>query len=741
MADCDNTRRKRILGYSDPLTVRAGGTVEIKVSSQGGVGYEAQLVRLINGDVHSDQARFKEVEIDSPVNGTYPGREQRSVPGSCIVVDGLSRVELRECTIALHFMPTTPAGGNQTLISRWDEARKVGWSLHINAQAQLAFSITDDQGVTSSVALDGALSRGVWYAGVARVSWRKSEISLGCRPLVTTACCEQTKLENIEGKYPETRCPLVMAHNFNGRLEDPVLYGRWVSDEEWRELLRAQRSPALRRAVIADWDFSQRIESTTIVDRSSHRHDGYTRNLPLRGVKGSRWTGSTMEWRSAPDQYAAIHFHRDDLYDCGWLTDIRFEVPQGIASGIYALRLRRDGHGSASPELDEEYVPFFIAPSQRQSRADLVFVVPTYTYLAYGNFRAAEIARRELGAAIDDFYAATILGPGTKEYALLVARHPELGSSLYDAHEDGSPVHFSSWLRPLLSMRPKSVLWTLCADLLIIDWLESKGFRYDVITDDLLQAEGADLLQGYRVCITGNHPEYQTTRQLDAVASYTAAGGRLMYLGGNGYYWRVGVNESLPGVIEVRRGRVGTAVWQSEVGEGCLALSGEVGGIWRELGRPPQRLVGVGFIAQGLGAAPYRVVPGARQSSAAFALAGVEGDVIGNFGVFGAAAGQEIDRTDPAHGTPDNTVVLARSQHGPEMVYAIEAMSHVDPQIERYRHLTGAEVTLFETPSGGGVFAAGSMAWCGSLGHNGFDNNVSRITENVLRKFLIQRVP
>jgi N,N-dimethylformamidase len=38
--------------------------------------------------------------------------------------------------------------------------------------------------------------------------------------------------------------------------------------------------------------------------------------------------------------------------------------------------------------------------------------------------------------------------------------------------------------------------------------------------------------------------------------------------------------------------------------------------------------------------------------------------------------------------------------------------------------------------NGGAVFSSGAISWCGSLSHNGYDNNVSRITENVLRKFL-----
>jgi N,N-dimethylformamidase len=43
---------------------------------------------------------------------------------------------------------------------------------------------------------------------------------------------------------------------------------------------------------------------------------------------------------------------------------------------------------------------------------------------------------------------------------------------------------------------------------------------------------------------------------------------------------------------------------------------------------------------------------------------------------------------------------------------------------------------FYETPQGGAVFSTGAISWCGSLSHNAYDNNVSRITENVLRRFL-----
>ena len=46
-------------------------------------------------------------------------------------------------------------------------------------------------------------------------------------------------------------------------------------------------------------------------------------------------------------------------------------------------------------------------------------------------------------------------------------------------------------------------------------------------------------------------------------------------------------------------------------------------------------------------------------------------------------------------------------------------------------------MVFFETPNDGAVFSTGSISWCGSLSHNGYDNDVSRITANVLRRFSI----
>ena len=49
--------------------------------------------------------------------------------------------------------------------------------------------------------------------------------------------------------------------------------------------------------------------------------------------------------------------------------------------------------------------------------------------------------------------------------------------------------------------------------------------------------------------------------------------------------------------------------------------------------------------------------------------------------------------------------------------------------------LIRADMTYIEKPKGGAVFSVGSITYCGSLPHNKFDNDVSRLTFNVVNRF------
>ena len=262
-----------------------------------------------------------------------------------------------------------------------------------------------------------------------------------------------------------------------------------------------------------------------------------------------------------------------------------------------------------------------------------------------------------------------------------------------------------------------------------------------MITDEDLHDEGPALISPYRVLVSGTHPEYTSLSMWRALSAYRDHGGRLMYLGGNGFYWRIAYHPDLPGVLEVRRAENGPRGWAAEPGEYYHSFTGEYGGLWRYLGHPPQALVGVGFSAAGFDVSSYyRRQPGSFDQRARFIFEGIgEEELIGDFGAAGGgAAGWEIDIHDGALQAPANTLVVASSEcHSNAYVTTPE-----DPE-GCFLPLDGvqdpkarADMVFFECPNGGAVFSTGSIAWGPALSYNGYKNNVSRITRNVLDRFL-----
>jgi N,N-dimethylformamidase len=240
--------------------------------------------------------------------------------------------------------------------------------------------------------------------------------------------------------------------------------------------------------------------------------------------------------------------------------------------------------------------------------------------------------------------------------------------------------------------------------------------------------------------VTGTHPEYYSEQMLVALETYLDRGGRLVYLGGNGFYWVTSVDPTRPYMIEVRRGEAGTRTWQARPGENYHSTTSELGGIWRSRGRPPQSLVGIGFTAQGAGdGRPYRRLAPSFEGAGAFIFAGVDDEVIGDFGIYlESAAGWELDRHDDTLGSPPGTLVLASAtEFSDAYQHAVEEVldGTNDEEGGSHRPEVRADLTYCEYPNGGAVFSVGSITWAGSLSHAGYDNNISRITENVIRTF------
>jgi N,N-dimethylformamidase len=443
--------------------------------------------------------------------------------------------------------------------------------------------------------------------------------------------------------------------------------------------------------------------------------NGRFHNCPVRATKGYRWDASVHDYRHNPEHYAAVHFHDDDMTDARWTPTMTWTVPDELRSGQYALKLIQG--------QDVDYIPFFLRAAPHHKKSHVAYLAPTATYLAYANQRLA--------------FSGEFASMVKNENDAYLKDHIEVGLSLYEHHSDGSGVHYSSYLRPVLNLKPRGTMWAFNADTNITAWLNHLEIPFDVITDEDLQREGAELLSEYNVVVTGTHPEYYSANMLDGVEGYLEQGGRMMYMGGNGFYWKIAYHPDNPAIIEVRRAEDGTRAWMAESGDYHHSFDGELGGLWRRNGRPPNQIVGIGFAAQGFdGATHYRVTESAKNSRAAFIFEGTSGnEVIGNYGsVEGGAAGQEIDRWDPDLGSPEHAIVLASSEnHKPGMLRVVEelSMSVVFLQGSKVR----ADMTFFETPAGGAVFSTGSITYSGSLAHDGYNNDICRITTNVLRRF------
>ena len=694
-----------IVGYSDPLSVAPGEVIRFMVSTRA-TSIRASLARLAG-------AGGPDV-VESEIDGTYPGREQELRAGSYVVVeDAPPLAPGAGFTLEAWVWPTAPGSHVQAVAGRHDGAH--GYMLGTDELGRGALWLDAE-----IVATQAPLRRRAWHRlegsydparGLARVVEEPLEEWPG------VADGQATEREAVG--WSEPAAPFLLAArgeparaHYNGKIEAPRLLGGDGS-------------------VLAAWDLGGDVASDDVDDVSGGGHHARCVNLPMRGVTGRLWRRRTTNMALAPGEYAAIRFHDDDLEDACWQPSFALRLPDDLPSGVYAVRVTTD-------DADDE-IPFFVRPPRGRATADVVVVMPTLSYLAYANEHNSWANPIPATPGLDQILAAV----GDRDRYVAEQRL----KSIYEMHTDGSGVAYSSRLRPILNMRSDYAMPLLLggphqfsADMELLEWLDRRGIPYAVVTDEDLHHEGASLLEGYRVALTGTHPEYWTQSMLEGLEAWLDDGGRLMYLGGNGFYWVTSLFAHRPHVLEVRRGHAGTGVWRSDPGEVHHASTGEPGGLWRFRGRAPQRIAGIGFTAQGFDQSlPYRLEKDAHDPRASWIFEGVDGEEIGGHGsVLHGAGGFEIDRADAELGTPPHALVLATARGFTDVYQATseDILTSDSQQGGTVSPLVRADMVFYERPNGGAVFATGSIAWCGALLDDDCDNDVSRVTENVLRRFM-----
>ncbi|KAJ0424574.1 hypothetical protein BJY00DRAFT_326499 [Aspergillus carlsbadensis] len=723
----------QIIGYAEPWIVSPGDSVDIKISSTE-KEYSHRLVRLIQGYRGPHAPPVVEDEIsDVPAGHREDGQYQHARPGSYALVPSWANVSSKpsdDIEVQFYVQPYLLDVDHhcQALISCLDIISRSGFAVALR-DSKLEFFLGTGEKIE------------VHRSQFPVNRWRWLQVRFKLIGQTFSSSIRQLNRLAEKAPAPETitrslSAPMVLGSN-------TLLFGAGMFETVDRQSSHASSffngrldSPsfAIAGSTVAQYDFAREISSDSIIDISENDRHGVLINAPTRAVKGYNWDGSQPDWTKATYGYGAIHFHEDDLDDAKWSTNFSLAIPSTARSGAYAVEVKCTGG-------TRDMVTFFVRPNPN-STARVALILTTFTYLAYANERMFDQTRSSAMATPDGVSIGV-----ENEYYKNLGRRPDLGLSAYDVHKDGSPCAFSSARRPILNVRPGYVHWALdrprefSADLLMIGFLEHSGIPYDIITDHCLHTRGLQATSRYTTLITGCHPEYHSLQTLDAFSGFAKSGGNLMYLGGNGFYWAADIDSARCHRLEVRKGDQGCRSVTFPAGERMHSLTGAQGGLWRSRGRAPNYLFGIGACAFGTGkGVPYRQNSEyASDPSLAWIFDGINaGDLIGENGFGGGASGDEIDRLDYELGSPSNTIVLATSlQHDDSFgLFNEDQMFPMVNTLGSSCDLVRSDLVYYETAGGGAVFAVGSINWFSCLAWDGYQNNVARMTGNVLRGFM-----
>ncbi len=723
-----------ILGYVSPLSAQPGQNLSFCISSAGNQSFSARVVRIHCADPNPEGPGMQFESVDFPLETSYPGNEQHVYPGSCALalMSQLSSIQNIHKFVELRILikPTFIKEGLQVLASLQNAMATKGIALALD-QGELVVLEYQENGAEPVALRTGLLVVQDRWQSVSlnvAVAQQTVTVSIGPAPTCIPGAVSVTEhrntllsVDNFSWSLLTHLClgALWKGHpeqGYDGLIENPSLYvGEQATDLH----------------VLLQWNLAQAMLESLVPGVLPGMPGLRLINTPVRAVRSSLWSGEHLDWNHAPDEYAAMYFHADALTDCDWQESVSLRIPTGMKSGVYGLEIT---HPDGS-----DTIPFYVTPAPSGPRARVLFLAPTLTYQAYANH-----ARGNYAGELSERIARWGAYPHNPDVVT------QFGASTYNRHRDLAGISLSSRLRPMLTMRPGyltfydqqgSGLRHFPADSHLTYWLREKGIEYDVITDEDLDDQGLSALRPYDVVMTGSHPEYHTRRMIESLIAYRESGGYLMYMGANGFYWKIARPASAPHLLEIRRAEGGIRAWASEPGEYYHQLDGGYGGMWRRNGIAPQCTGGVGFAVQGgFEGVGYRRTNESYDTEVAWLFQGVEGEIFGDFGLSGGgAAGFELDQVVPELGSPQYLKIVGISDgHGPSFRIVPEEIltwtftASLPRQYEGVR----AHMAVGIAESGGGLFAAGSITFMGSLVHNECNNNVSRIVENCLRRFL-----
>ena len=361
-------------------------------------------------------------------------------------------------------------------------------------------------------------------------------------------------------------------------------------------------------------------------------------------------------------------------------------------SGLYYIHART---------FSEKFFSFPWVVAPKKPSAQIAILASTNTWNAYNNFggrsnyaNPTELPKTPIVNSRQDMERYTdpmpygLANPTDDAHMPLSFDRPDRAQHVPDGVEVTDPI------RGRLACHLAPAEWRL------LGWMEREGFAYDYYSEGHLH-EGKVSLDGYKILILSVHPEYWTREMYAQVYEWVdSRGGRLLYLGGNGVNCEVTLTAD--GQMHCLN--------HKPVDKDNNPL--HESRMHRTL-RSEAELLGLVFTNTGvMTGAPYKVVDEDHWIFAGTSLK--NGDLFGAASqherIPGGASGHETDK---------------RSPFSPAGVHMMAKGTNPDDG--------GAEIIYYTTKSGGEVFSVGSINYVSSLL---VDQNISRVTANVLSRFL-----
>lgn len=384
-------------------------------------------------------------------------------------------------------------------------------------------------------------------------------------------------------------------------------------------------------------------------------------------------------------QPPCAHRSSTGLTECRWTPTLSFPIPSWLASGVYLVKLI----ASAGGRRDAIFV---VRPA---SVAPVVVQIPTSTWEAYNGWGG------------DSLYPGgqPVVATGTTQGVEVSYDRP------YES-ETGAGQFF-------------------IREVALVRWLERNGYAAGYTTDASVDADPGQL-HGARAVIDAGHSEYWSPRQYAAFASARDAGSSLLFLSSDAVAWRVRYapasasssqsGEAAHRVISYKQYAAQDPASTLPTGlypDGGARLTGSAynGCITPRLpgsSPPVYRLY------------PWRPAPGLRPSWL-FAGTGVSA-----YTSIPGIVGYELDQATPA--SPAGTLVVGGG--------SASCQPETEPSPVRGET---AQSTIYETPTGGFVFASGTLGWLYGLdpvpeaspdAPSAPDPRVEAMTANLLRRAL-----